>query len=461
MTRRLLVVVLLLCVGEALLIGGLVHQGARRSFQRFLQNVAVERFRQDVVSYYEAHGSLDQIQHSFEQQPVLYDREGPPHAPPDQPPVGPPPDRGAAAPPRFGLADANGVVMLTDGKHPVGSRLDLAHLTQEPAVENEGRRIGTILFPAETFPPGSPERELLAQVDRAIVLAAVLALMAAIGIGGWIARAYTRPLRELTATAHALAAGRLGEQAHVRGHAEVSTLARAFNRMSADLSRALGQRRQMTADIAHELRTPLTVLTGYLEAMKDGELAPTAERIATMHTEAVRLGRLVEDLRTLSLADAGELHLTRREVAIVDLLEGVRAAFAREADAKCIDLTIDGVPHRRALRLDADRMTQVLANLVSNALRHTPCGGAVRLASREDARAVRISVSDTGAGIPRDALPHVFERFYRGDPARQSDAGESGLGLAIARAFVEAHGGTIAVHSTPGEGSVFTIQLPM
>jgi signal transduction histidine kinase len=229
--------------------------------------------------------------------------------------------------------------------------------------------------------------------------------------------------------------------------------------MSADLERARTLRRQMMAETAHELRTPITVIAGYLEAMANGDLAPSAERIASMHAEARRLGRLVEDLRVLSLADARELRLDLRETDVVELLESTRAAFAQQALAKAVELTVVAPPDLPRLPLDPDRIGQVLANLVTNALRHTPAGGRVKLEARRAGGEVEVSVVDSGSGIPADSLPHVFERYYRADPARGRGE-ESGLGLAIARALVEAHGGTITVESRVGGGTTFTLRLP-
>jgi signal transduction histidine kinase len=230
--------------------------------------------------------------------------------------------------------------------------------------------------------------------------------------------------------------------------------------MSADLARSNQLRRQMTADIAHDLRTPLTVIGGYAESLRDGVLEPNPERFDVMHQEVQYLLRLVEDLRTLSLADAGELKLARRLIAPKVLLEQAAAAFEHQAEQKRITLRVEAEPGLPELAVDQTRMAQVLANLLSNALRYTPDGGCVTLSSRRQAHQVNLLVQDNGAGISADALPHVFERFYRADPSRHGDS-ESGLGLAIAKSLVEAHGGAInAASAGVGKGSMFSICLP-
>jgi signal transduction histidine kinase len=257
-----------------------------------------------------------------------------------------------------------------------------------------------------------------------------------------------------------MATGELEQQVVVRSRDELGELAAAFNQMSADLARASELRRQMTADIAHDLRTPLTVITGYLESLRDGVLQPSPARFDTIYNEAQQLQRLVEDLRTLSLADAGELPLNRQLVSPQELLEGLVAAYKHQAERQSIALHWQAEPGLPAINVDADRMMQVLSNLVSNALRYTPAGGQIALTAAQRGAGVQLTVQDNGAGIAREALPHIFERFYRGDPARQQHDGESGLGLAIARSIVEAQGGTIAVQSALGAGTTFTIMLP-
>ena len=214
----------------------------------------------------------------------------------------------------------------------------------------------------------------------------------------------------------------------------------------------------MTADIAHDLRSPLSVISGYAEALSDGKLPGNLEIYDILHQETNHLSRLVEDLRLLSLADAGELHLLLQTISPQALLERTAARHAVAAQGHAIDLRVEVASNLPDVDVDVERMSQVLDNLILNAFRYTPAGGEVVLAGEMAEGQVRLQIRDNGSGIAPEDLPHIFDRFYRGDKARH-DASESGLGLAIAKSIVEAHGGQIGVESQPGQGAVFTITL--
>ena len=257
-----------------------------------------------------------------------------------------------------------------------------------------------------------------------------------------------------------MAAGKLEQRVDVRSRDEIGELASAFNSMSAQLTQSNQARRQMTADIAHELRNPLMVMTGYIEALRDGVLRPSPERFDMMYEEAQQLQRLVADLRTLSLADAGELALMPQVVEPVVLLARAAESYTPSAQKAGIALFVapgTAVPN---VKVDVERMAQVLANLVTNAIRHTPAGGTVTLGAHREQGGAVITVADTGEGIAPDALPRVFDRFYRADKARSQSSDESGLGLAIVKSIIAGHGGTVDVTSELGKGTTFTVHLP-
>ena len=214
----------------------------------------------------------------------------------------------------------------------------------------------------------------------------------------------------------------------------------------------------MTADIAHDLRSPLSVITGYAEALSDNKLAGNQEVYDILLQETKHLDHLVDDLRLLSLADAGELSLTLQPTRPHALLERVVARHTASAKQRQITLLIDAEKDLPPVNVDVERMSQVLDNLILNAFRYTPEGGKVLLGVYAADGVVQIKVKDTGRGITAEDLPHIFDRFYRGDKSRQHN-GESGLGLAIAKSMVEAHGGKISVESVPGQGAEFTIFL--
>ncbi len=359
----------------------------------------------------------------------------------------------------FMLVDQNGRVVVATRRYQLNQVLPSTAVARGTPVLLAGERIGTVVEDTPLAVRTLLDEGYLRYTNRALLLAASGAMLLALLLGVWWARSLTRPLRELTEATRALAEGAPAPQVPVRSGDELGQLAAAFNRMSADLARATALRRQMTADIAHDLRTPLTVIKGYTEALRDGDLSPSQATFETMYQEAQLLSGLIEDLRTLSLADAGELSLNRRSVAVEELLEQARAAYLPLAQAAGITLVVELPPVLPVLNVDAERLARVLGNLISNALRHTSPGGYITLSASAGRGTVEIQVRDTGEGISPVDLPHIFERFYRGDAARQSGAGESGLGLAIAKSLVEAHGGTLTATSTLGQGATFMITL--
>jgi signal transduction histidine kinase len=285
-------------------------------------------------------------------------------------------------------------------------------------------------------------------------------MLVALVVGVLLARTLTRPLRALTEATHRMAGGALEQEVPVKSKDEIGELASAFNQMSRALARANNARRQMTADVAHELRTPLTVIAGYIESMRDGTLKPTPERLAVIYSEVEHLQDLVGDLRVLSQADAGELRLNKQPLSPHELLQQAQAAFEHQAAQKGVRLELKVAEGMSPITADETRLTQVLANLISNALRFTPEGGTIELGGGMDGGRIVFTVRDTGPGIAPDMLPFIFDRFYRADKSRAQETDESGLGLAIAKAIVEAHGGTIKAESKPGAGTTLFAHFP-
>jgi two-component system OmpR family sensor kinase/two-component system sensor histidine kinase BaeS len=278
-------------------------------------------------------------------------------------------------------------------------------------------------------------------------------------LGLLISRAVAAPLSHLAQAARAFAARDWNSRVQVQGADEIAEVAREFNDMADGLQRAETVRRNMIADIAHELRTPLAVLQGNLSAMLDEVYPLERSEIAALYDETRLLSRLVDDLRELALADAGQLPLNAQTVNVSETVRTAISNFSVAADSQNIRIALEQNEELSA-RADSDRLAQILRNLIANALRHTPSGGTITLAAQIAGRFVRITVADTGEGIAAEDLPHVFERFYRGDKSRTRASGSTGLGLAIAKAWVEAMGGKIGVESELGRGSRFWFTLP-
>lgn len=307
----------------------------------------------------------------------------------------------------------------------------------------------------------APGRQFLDNVRRRALTAVAITGSLALVLGTVLFRGITRPLNGLRRAAQSLAEGNLSVRVPVKTKDEVGKVAEAFNHMAEQIEYQEDLRKQMVADVAHELRTPLTVMQGSIEAMIDGVLEPTPDELAVLHGEVRCLGRLVEDLRLLSLADAGQLTLHKCETRMGDLVEGLVSRMAPLAETQSVTLKTKVESPSTVFTADEHRLQQALANLIDNALRHTPPGGQVTVGATRINGSVNISVADNGPGIPTDELPYLFERFWRGDKSRSRNKGGSGLGLSIVKQLVELHGGTVQVESEIDAGSTFTISLPV
>jgi two-component system sensor histidine kinase BaeS len=363
---------------------------------------------------------------------------------------------------QYTLIGSDHTVVVSNQPASVGQTYSGGDLSRAISLVVNSETVGWLVlgpFPGQWQLSG-PEVAFLQRVNHAIQLSALVAAALALLLGGLLAYTLTRSLRELREATDDIARGNLGRQVKIRSKDEMGALAVSFNKMSLDLDRATQVRRQMTADIAHDLRTPLSVISGYAEALSDGKLPGNVEVYDILHQETQRLGRLVEELRVLSLADAGELPLSLQPVQPQSLLEQAAARHSVAAQQKSIAIRLEVGQGLPTVQADSERMAQVLDNLMTNAIRYTPAGGEIVLASSLAGNSVQLQVRDNGSGITPEDLPNIFDRFYRGDKARQQN-GESGLGLAIAKSIVEAHRGAIAVESTPGQGTTFTILLPV
>src|SRR5579859_5486382 len=454
----------------------LAYTGVNGEFRRYIFFSGAMQTSDVLVQYYQKTGSwsgVDQLFTTSDAAPV-----------PSQPPP-----TGAAAvrpwqsrEPAVIFADANGQILF-DTQHrfqgiflngserqaamPISandpSAQPLGYLLPEPP------RFGPPPMLRTDAPPdallNTPEQAFLDRMQRILLLAALI--IGAIGVltGLIISRTLVSPLNKLTRAARAFAEHDWRLRVQARGTREVVGLATAFNEMADALERAETQRRNLMADIAHELRTPLSVMRANLGALLDGIYPLDKREIATLYEETHTLGRLVDDLHELAQADAGQLALKIEEVPLDAALDATAAKFTIAAECDDTRLSVEGDPHGLRVRADSHRLAQVMGNLVANALRHT-AGGAVTLSaqplstSKGQPDMVQVEITDTGEGIPPEDLAHIFERFYRVDKSRTRSSGSSGLGLAIAKAWIESMGGKIGADSIPGQCSRFWFTLP-
>lgn len=406
---------------------------------------------QSLSSFYATNGSWSGVENDWQQLQPQVLIANPAANPGNPPPNGHPPEGGQGRGNFMGLANAQGVVIVSaDPKYPAGSTVPTDVIKAGTAVTVNGQRVGTILMPRQ--PPGfnSQESQFLQRTTQALLYAILGALLVALAMGIVLSRTLTHPLQALTRAARNITQGQLEQQVTVKSSDEIGQLATAFNSMSQEVARVNQQRKQMTADIAHDLRTPLTVISGYVEAMRDGVLRPSPERLDLIYSEIERLQSLVGDLRLLSLADAGELPLNPQPISPRVVLERAEALYCHQAEQIGVTIHVDAAPELPDIRVDEARMMQVLDNLISNALRYTPAGGSLTLSASAAEKQVEICVSDTGTGIPPEEVPYIFDRFHRADKSRHTESGESGLGLAIVKALVEMHRGKVSAESGPG-----------
>ena len=312
---------------------------------------------------------------------------------------------------------------------------------------------------------GAPEETFLASVHKSLVWVGMAVLATGLAASYAVARSITVPLRNLSRAAEQIEQGNFDQQVPVETKDEVGQLAAIFNRMAETLAVNTSLRRQFLANIAHELRTPLAIIQGHLEGMLDGVIEPSQEQLSSLHEEAIRLNRLITDLRDLSLAEVRQLALEKSVTDVNQIVSRALYMLKPLADGKAIRVNCTLDKNLPEIAVDTDRISQVFYNILVNAIRYSPAKSIIRVvtmtAEMEGRPWLKISVEDTGPGIAQEDMPHIFDHFYRGDKSRDRKSGGSGLGLAIVKQLVEIHGGKVAVESKLGEGSVFQVLLPI
>ncbi|WP_405539710.1 HAMP domain-containing histidine kinase [Streptomyces sp. NBC_00075] len=350
-----------------------------------------------------------------------------------------------------GTEDEHGMPGSGRGHHGQGAG---SGPSASASVVADGRTVGSVSL---VFSAGSGSAGL-SVAWRWVVVAAVGALALALGMSWFVTRRLTAPVVRIAATARALAAGDRTARARIDAPGELGDLAHAFDAMADDMGHTEQARHRLAADVAHELRTPLASLRAGLEELRDGCTEPTPHRLAALHDQALRLGRIVDDLGELAEAESARLSLHLAEVDLTALAEAATAE--REPELRTAGLTVRATPGPVPLlvRADADRLHQALGNLLSNAARHCRPGDTVTVTTSATPSEALAEVADNGPGIPADELPHVFDRLWRGARARATDG--SGIGLAVVKELVTAHGGTVTAASGPNGGTRLTLRLP-
>lgn len=366
---------------------------------------------------------------------------------------------------RIQVADAEGVVVADSTDSATGSLLSAQDQANASTLKNNRNAvIGYLLVAGGMQFQAGDETPLIARLNNAVLRASLVGGAIAVLLALVLSAGLIRPIQQLTRAAQRLSGGDLSQRVAVTGDTDVAMLARSFNQMAETLQHNEDLKRAMTADIAHELRTPLAVQRAQLEAMQDGVVALTSENLQTILEQTEILSRLVDDLRTLALAEAGELQLDKSLIDL-DALAG-RSADQFRAQAAQKNIRIHKSEMQTAgggdagVWADPSRIGQILNNLISNAIRYSNEGGLIEIQVSETADSVLLTVHDSGPGIPGEVLPYVFDRFYRGDRSRSRDDGGTGLGLAIARQIAVSHSGDLRAENHPAGGAIFTLRLP-
>ena len=439
---RLSLAFVFVAVISALAVAVLATSVASNQFQQYVARrdlLAQTGVLEDLATYYETNGTWAGVESVLAQ---LAGR-----------------GQGRGRPPVL-LADATGGIVYDERNQRVGTALTNSEHDNALPIEVKRATVGYLLLGAQGRGAlATNEQDFLDQLQRTLLIAAVIAATLGIGVGVVISRTVSRPLSQLAQAARAFAAHHWDQRVQISGTEEVAEVSFAFNDMADSLQQADALRRNLMADVAHELRTPLTVLQGNLRAMLDGVYPLERGEIATLYDETRLLNRLVDDLRELALAEAGQLKLNLQPIDLAALIGSTVTNFMPVAEERGLTLEAK-IDQAIAVHADPDRVAQVLRNLIANALWHTPPQGHITVEAQPIDQGVHVSVTDTGEGITPEEMRHVFDRFYRSDKSRTRLSGGSGLGLAIAKSLIEAMGGQIGVDSELGKGSRFWFTLP-
>jgi len=378
---------------------------------------------------------------------------------------------------RMLVTDSSGIIIADTAVEWLGKESEDVGLSNGTSITASGMTVGNLYLltsgvmgmgrghmggrSSQTIPIViTAEEDFLDQVNDSLWKVGLIAATVALVIGLILTRQITRPIRALISGARQLTKGELSYRVDVKSRDEIGELADSFNIMASSLEKGEQSRRQLTADIAHELRTPLTVIEGTVDGIIDGVFKPDTEHLLSIKEQSSLLTHLISDMRDISLAESGQLELNLAPTDIVELVRRMVSNYEINTIEKNVKIKLEEGTQIPEIGIDPVRIEQVISNLLTNAIRHTPPGGSITVTVKNGEEGLKISVSDTGKGIATEDLPHVFERFYRSGSSRARKEGGTGLGLAIVKQMVEAHGGKVWVESKTGTGSIFSILLP-
>jgi len=428
--------VILASIGTIYLFVNRGVQGEIQQYEQHTQQIYLTRMEHLLSRHYSQQGNWTSVQPLVENMGTLYGQ-------------------------RIILTDSSGTV-VADSQGELSDEQFYPDWPKRPlSLQGTDSVLGTVYISPEPSIGYALAQGLAGSTRLVLLWGGLLAISIALIIAFVLSRWVSAPIQALTVSAKRLGRGDFSQRLDFQGKGELGELTQAFNSMASNLERTERLRRNMVADTAHELRTPLSNIRGYMEAIRDGMIKPDADAIRSLDEEVTLLSRLVDDLQELALADAGEIKLVCQPEDVKELIHQVVAAVQTKATAKGVPISLS-VPDKLPLvNIDARRISQVVRNLLENALAHTAKGGNIAVTARQQDGWVEISVTDTGEGIPAEELPNIFERFYRVDKSRARATGGSGLGLTIAKYLVEAHGGKIKAYSESGKGSRFLFTVPV
>lgn len=458
-TSKLFFAILLTCVVIALAMAAAMRTSFNQGFLGYLneqEEQRLETLRPTLASAYAQHGNWDFLRHNPRRWFSLI-------RPPGMPASEGSPGRQRPAPPESDLTGLSLRVSLLDAqKNLVIGNPRLSPDAKLKTIEVDGQTVGWVaLVPFQQVSTGAALRFQAQQLKSSYLIGGIAILLAAL-VAWLLARMFLAPLRHIAAATHRLTTGDYATRVEVASRDELGQLAEDFNHLALTLGKNEKLRRAFMADVSHELRTPLAVLKGELEALQDGVRPLTPAAILSLQSEVAMLGKLIDDLYELSLSDAGALSYRKSQTDILDVLRMAADTFRERFAQREIALEMD-IPTRQAAfcHADPDRLRQLFANLLENAARYTDAGGKLVITAALEQRTIKLEFQDTKPGVPDDMLPHLFERFFRGEQSRSRSTGGAGLGLAICRNIVESHQGTIAASASPLGGLRITVTLPL